>query len=227
MKGKKGILFAADIPNKKLLFSILEEVKTHISAVKIGNLILYAYSWEIIKEIKKIIDIPLIADIKLLDMPNMAGRITRDAINYGVDGIMVAGSIGVEGILSCKENLDNKLLFIFTQFTHCDGLISENEADKYIELAFDLNCDGFQVPATAKGRIKNVRKRFGNDKIIISCGIGTQKFYGNNTEGPPIGSAIKEGADYEIIGRSIYQDPSPQKAAKNASEIISQIIKNI
>lgn len=224
MKSNKGILFAADIPDKNQLFSVLEQVKSYIAAIKIGNLVLYEHSWSIIKEIKNLVNLPLIADLKLLDMPDMVGKITKCAVNSGADGIMVAGSIGVEGIMSCKEYLKEKLLFVFTQFTHCDGLISKEEANKYIDLAIDMNCTGIQVPATIKGRIREVREKIGNKFIIISCGVGTQKFYGDKIEGPTIGSALIEGADYEIVGRTIYQNPFPKDAAKFAYSKISEII---
>jgi len=225
MKSKKGILFAADILDKNKLFNVLEEVKPYISAIKIGNLVLYQHSLSIIKEIKKIASIPILADLKLLDMPNMVGKITKNAVDAGADGIMVAGSIGIEGILECKKYLNNNLLFVFTQFTHCDGLITEDEANQYIQLAIDMKCDGVQVPATVKNRIPKVRNMVGPDVILISCGIGTQKYFENETEGPSIGSAIQLGADYEIIGRSIYQNSSPMNAARAAYNIILGILE--
>ena len=225
MKRKKGILFAADIPDKNKLFEVLDDIKPYISAIKIGNLVLYQHSLSIIREIKNIINIPILADLKLLDMPNMVGKITKSAIEAGVDGIMVAGSIGIEGILECKKYLNNNLLFVFTQFTHCDGLITEDEANQYIRLAIDMKCDGVQVPATIKNRIPKVRNMVGPDVILISCGIGTQKYFENETEGPSIGSAIRIGADYEIIGRSIYQNNSPINAAKSANKIISDLLE--
>lgn len=227
MRKHKGILFAADIPDKNILISLLQDIEPCISAVKIGNLVLYQNSWSIIKEIKNKINLPIIADLKLLDMPNMAGRITKDAINAGIDGVTVAGSIGIEGIQACRNILKDKLLFVFTQFTHCGGLIDDSEANKYIKYASSLGCDGIQVPATKKGRIKEVRKKVGRKLMIISCGIGTQNFYDSEFDGPAIGSAIRDGADYEIIGRSIYSAQeigiTPRHAAEEAFNIIKKM----
>jgi orotidine-5'-phosphate decarboxylase len=57
----------------------------------------------------------------------------------------------------------------------------------------------------------------GDRLILISCGIGKQ--------GPKIGSAIAAGADYEIIGRSIYSPKelgmTPGEAAITAHKMIS------
>jgi orotidine-5'-phosphate decarboxylase len=195
--------------------------------VKIGNLLLYEHSFKIIKKIKDRISIPMIADLKLLDMPDMAARITELAVNYGADGIMVAGSIGQEGILACQEILRDKYLFVFTQFTHCGGLIDDQEADEYIKLALGLECSGIQVPATKKGRVRKVKEIVGDKLLIISCGIGTQKFYKEENYGPEIGSALIDGADYEIIGRSIYNPKPPISTPKEAALYAYKKIKNI
>ncbi len=106
-------------------------------------------------------------------------------------------------------------------------MIEVAEANKYIDLALAL-CDGVQVPATKPGRIQEVRNKVGDKLLIISCGIGTQKFYNSENQGPEIGSAIKEGANYEIIGRSIYanKDLSPRDAAIKACQTILNIIEN-
>ena len=51
------------------------------------------------------------------------------------------------------------------------------------------------------------------DRLIISCGVGYQ--------GTPYGSAVKAGADFEIIGRAIYNSENPLNEAKKAYEAIT------
>jgi len=46
--------------------------------------------------------------------------------------------------------------------------------------------------------------------LIISPGVGAQ--------GAPFGSAIRAGADYEIVGRAIYASQDPAAAAHAAVE---------
>jgi orotidine-5'-phosphate decarboxylase len=227
MGKNKGILFAADVLEEDKLIEIISDVSPFISMIKIGNLLFYEHSFKIIKKIKDIISIPIIADLKLLDMPNMASRITELAVNNGVDGIIVAGAIGQEGIIACQEILRDKYLFVFTQFTHCGGLINDREADEYVKLALHLECSGVQVPATKKGRVKQIKEIVGDKLIIISCGIGTQKFYTEENYGPEIGSALIDGADYEIIGRSIYNPKLPISSPKEAALLAFEKIKNI
>ena len=216
MNRSNGLIFAADIEERQDLLKIIQQVSHYIDAIKLGNVALYQNGWSIISEIKKITNIPIIADLKLMDIPEVAQKLTKAAINAGADGLMVCGITGGDTILDCRLLTDNKMLFVFTQFTNKTGLISKEMADEYIDLAMAIKCDGIQVPGTKPERIKEVKGKIGNKLIIISCGVGAQ--------GPLYGSAIAAGADYEIIGRTIYHSKTPEIEAQRARDDIRNIV---
>lgn len=228
MKEKKGIIFAADIINKERLLDITREISPFIDAIKVGNLALYFHSWNLIREIKKITDLPIIADLKLMDIPEMAGRIAESAAEAGADGMMVCGTAGIDTIGACRVFFSDKLLFVFTEFTHSSGRIDKKKANENIDLAINLRVDGIQVPGTKMRRIKEAREKVGKDMLIISCGIGSQKYVDGRIGKPDFGSAIASGADYEIIGRSIYDaelyGSSPIDIARIARKSILEIV---
>ena len=215
MRNRKGIMFAADIEEKQKLLNTIQKISPYIEAIKLGNVVLYKYGWSIIKEIKGITGCPIIADLKLMDIPEIAQRITISAMNAGADGIMVCGITGSDTIFSCRTFTKDKMLFIFTEFTHDTGLISNKMADEYIDLSLEFKCDGIQVPGTKPNRISEIRRKVGNSLIIISCGVGAQ--------GPLYGSAIAAGADYEIIGRTIYNSERPEDEAQRARNQIEGV----
>ncbi|HEY4482041.1 MAG TPA: orotidine-5'-phosphate decarboxylase [Candidatus Brocadiaceae bacterium] len=219
MKEQKGIIFAADIEEKQSLLNIIQKISPYIKAIKLGNVALYKNGWSMIKEIKEFTDRPIIVDLKLMDIPEIAQRLTISAINAGADGMMVCGITGEETICDCLSIIKHvdKMLFIFTQFTHDTGLISDEMANEYIDLAIKLTCDGIQVPGTRLERITEAREKVGNRLMVISCGIGAQ--------GPQYGSAIQAGADYEIIGRQIYNSKKPEDEACKARDQILGIMK--
>lgn len=222
MLNSRGIIFAADIPQKDNLLKTIEQVNSFVEAIKIGNLVLYEHGWDIIREIKTHTDRPIIADLKLMDVPHIADRIVRRARSSEADGIVICGPAGPDVILLCKDIFHDRMLFVFTQFTHMTGLISDEMADEYVDLALFFKCSGIQVPATIPGRIMQVKQKVGNELCIVSCGIGAQ--------GAVIGSAIRSGADYEIIGRAIY-DPltsnaSAREAAMNAKEMVTEALRS-
>jgi len=230
MKNNKGIIFAADITEKTELLTTIQEVLQYIEAIKIGNLVLYEHGWKIVNEIKRITNLPLIADLKLMDIPEIAKRLTKSAVEARVDGIMVCGIAGGNTIDACISSMGNKMVFVFTEFTHCGGLITKEMADEYIDLAVTLGCAGIRVPGTKEDRIREVRAKVGNDLIIICCGIGSQYACYGKSEKTNFGSAIAAGEDYEIIGRSIYSPSltktTPHDAAKQIKEKILEVLKN-
>lgn len=214
-KQNKGIIFAADIVDKNRLLRTIEKVVNYISGIKIGNTVLYQHGWPILKEIKNVVDLPIIADLKLMDIPKIASEQTSSAIKAGADGVMVCGVTGVDTLNACCEAIDEKMLFVFTQFTHESGIISDELADKCLSLATEIGCYGVQVPGTRPDRIKEVRERLGGDIVIITCGVGAQ--------GPEYGSAISAGANYEIIGRLIYNSVNPDIIAESIYDKINSI----
>ena len=212
----KGMIFAADITNKKRLIEIIKQISPYIDVIKIGNVSLYEHGWRIISDIKDQSDKKIIIDLKLMDIPYIAESISKKALSYGADGIIICGPVGDETISICRNIFADKYIFIFTQFTHMSGLISDEMADEFIDLALSLSCDGIQVPATIPNRISEVKQKVGNDLMIISCGLGKP--------GPEIGSAIRAGADYEIIGRAIYDPNVTKSSPKNAAMLAKQKI---
>ena len=65
------------------------------------------------------------------------------------------------------------------------------------------------MPGNKPDLIRIARERFPSD-VIISPGIGVQ--------GGRIGCAVKSGADFGIVGRSIYESSDPVKALMELEE---------
>jgi len=215
----KGIIFAADIEEKGILLRTIDEVLPYVEGIKVGNIVLYSFGWAIIKDIKAICDKPILVDLKLMDIPYIAKKISTQAYKSGADGIIVCGPIGKDSIMACKDVLDSNPIFVFTQFTHSTGLINDDMAQEYVKIAMELGCNGVQIPANRPDRIVSTRSLIGDNALILSCGVGAQ--------GTPIGDAIKYGADYEIIGRAIYKPFPPHKSPLEAAISAKQKISNV
>ena len=185
-----------------------------MAAFKVGNLALYQHGWSLISELKQRVGIPVIADLKLMEVPFMAENIARSAHAAEADGIMICGASGLDTLGFCRAAFPG-LLFIVTQFTHCRDVISDHDADSIVEAALKLGCDGVQVPGTFPDRISAVRERVRTKLKIVACGIGRQ--------GPTVGSAIQHGADYEIVGRAIYDVETPQAASLIAQKLSNEV----
>ena len=79
------------------------------------------------------------------------------------------------------------------------------QAEEMARLAAEVGAAGVVAPATRPERIRRIKSIIG-EKIIISPGVGAQ--------GGSAGAALEAGADYIIVGRSIYEAEDPEDEAK-------------
>jgi orotidine-5'-phosphate decarboxylase len=79
-------------------------------------------------------------------------------------------------------------------------------------MASEAGAFGLVAPATRPERVKKIRKIIGDKLTIISPGVGAQ--------GARASDVIAAGADWVIVGRSIYKAELPKEAA---SEIAAEI----
>lgn len=189
-----------------------------VDAIKLGNVSLYEHGWRIIEEVKEVCSRPVIVDLKLMEVPFIAERICRRCEEASADAIMVCGSSGLDTLGFCRAAFSRQP-FVVTQFSHCRDVIPDEVANTIIDFSMRLGCDGFQVPGTYGDRIPRTRDRVGESAIIISCGIGRQ--------GPKCGSAIRSGADFEIVGREIYEpsEGSVETAARKVQRNIQRAVE--
>ncbi len=201
LEKKSGIIFAIDIENKYKIFDILNEIYDLIDAVKLGIIPLIKNTTEIIGEIKDRYNLPIIVDLKLADIPYISRRICEILRDSGADFLIVHAFSGENVLRECSKVLK---IFSVIAMTNEESLVNK-EYEYLLKISKEYSY-GYVLPANKPELIRYVRKHH-PEKIIISPGIIKQ--------GAEFGTAIKAGADFEIIGRAIYQSKNPRKFLKN------------
>jgi len=210
------IALALDVKNKKQAFDLLDKIHEHIDIIKFNYPLILTEGIQIISEIKKNYKKTILADFKVADVPVTNNKIAKIAHDSGADGIMVHGFIGVDAICSIKETVPEIKIFLVTQLTNPGGLeFTSKFTEDFATVAKTLELFGVQAPGTRPEVVKKVRSIIGEKLKIICCGIGKQ--------GGKFGHAIKAGADWEIIGRSIYQDKDPLNKVLKIKRIIKEV----
>lgn len=209
---KNGAILALDVIEKNKAFEVLRETYDLLDAIKVGYPLILSCGIQICKEIKNEFNKPIIGDFKIADVPVTNEKIIDLSFENGIDFLMIHGFIGEENLIKAKKHSKNKLdLFMVTELTSDIGT-NLFPYKKFAKWAVDLDFYGVQAPATKPEVIKEVKRIAKNSLKIISCGMGTQ--------GAHYGSAIKNGADFEIIGRGIYASENPRERLE---EYISMI----
>jgi len=214
MKKNTRLILALDVTDKNQALSISKDVAPHVDAIKIGYPLILGAGPGIIKSIADLA--PVIADFKVADIPNTVHLICSKAFEAGASAVIVHGFTGRDSLLECvrtgKES--NGEIYVVTEMSHPGATeFMAPVAESLARLAVECGASGVVAPATRPDRVKEIRSIVGG-LTIISPGVGAQ--------GGRASDAIKAGADYVIVGRSIYNARSPKSEAE---KIVREIEK--
>jgi orotidine-5'-phosphate decarboxylase len=152
---------------------------------------------------------PVICDFKIADIPNTCRLITELAFQRGAHGIIAHAFSGADSLEAIKGIADKNHGIVFTvvELTNPGAVESYGDSiDRLIRIALKAGIKGFIAPGTRPDKIKRIRERAGPEAVILSPGIGAQGGDGKK--------AIESGADYIIVGRSIYNAEDPEHVAE-------------
>jgi len=210
-----GIIFAADLPDKKTTFEILDQIAENIDVIKFNYPLVLKTGIEMLRETKEKYSKPVFADFKVADVPVTNNQIINLCQKYSADALMIHGFVGIDALQKARQTATDIKLFLMTQLTNPGGLdFYEPYSEKFAEIARTLEFDGVQAPGNRPEAVRKVRQLVGDNLLIVSCGIGAQ--------GGRYGGAIEAGADYEIIGRAIYRAENPVEKVKKIKKEIRQ-----
>ena len=156
-----------------------------------------------------------ICDLKLADIGYVNRLVAEQVFELGFDALIIHAFIGVkqgiDEVVKLAEGMERGVLAVCAM-THGGAAEHLNRHfGKLFALAHSAGVDGFILPATFPRLIAQARRKHPR-ALIFSPGVGAQ--------GAPFGSALEAGADFEIIGRAIYDSPSP---AQRVREIVEEM----
>ncbi|BDB97344.1 orotidine 5'-phosphate decarboxylase [Saccharolobus caldissimus] len=211
---KNRVILAMD---KYIPLEILSEIESEVYGLKIGLPLVLDLGLEKVRNLVKEVNIEeIIVDFKLADI----GYVMKSVVEKMLfaDSFIAHSFIGVKGSLDeLKSYLDEKGkgLYLVASMSHSGW---NNSFLSYIkEVIKEINPKGIVIGATKTDLISSFKREFSSIKII-SPGVGVQ--------GANYGDAICAGADFEIIGRSIYTAKDPVNQLKSINKIIEDRVMN-
>lgn len=214
MRKRTRLILALDVTDKDKAISISGDVAEYVDAIKIGYPLVLGAGTGMINSVTEFA--PVIADFKVADIPNTARLICARAFEAGASAVIVHGFTGRDSLEECMKTGKeyNGDIYVVTEMSHPGAV--EFMAPKALELArlaVESGASGVVAPATRPQRVKEIRSVVGG-LTIISPGVGAQ--------GGSASAAIKAGADYVIVGRSIYNSGNPGEGAKKIAKEIGK-----
>ena len=210
MKLESRIILALDVTDESKAMGIVEQVRSHIDAVKVNYPFALGCGMGAVKKLAGKIDV--ICDFKVADIPNTNRLIVEQARKSGAKGIICQAFPGRDSLEACIKAADGMDVFVVTEMSHPGAdMFMTPVAKKMARLAVEVGAAGIIAPATRPEEVKSLRKIIGGLKILAP-GVGAQ--------GGTAADTIRAGADYVIVGRTIYE-------AKDPNEAVLKIVKEI
>jgi orotidine-5'-phosphate decarboxylase len=208
------LILALDVLSRDKALELTEQLVDHFDAIKVGYPLILHAGLGIVEEISSIS--PVIADLKIADTPNTNRLICEAVLGAGADAIIAQAFPGKDSLVACADCARGfgADLFVVTEMSHPGAeQFMAPLAERMARLAVESGASGVVAPATRPERIRMIRSIIG-DKLIISPGVGAQ--------GGSAGEALQAGADYLIVGRSVYGSADPVAQAKELAAQVEQ-----
>ena len=213
MQKKTRVILALDVTSREDALRVVDAVKDYVDAIKINWPLILAVGPEIIREMSGFKDV--ICDMKIADIPNINRLIVEQAVSRGASAVICHGFTGEDSVRACVEAAKGQV-FVVTEMSHPGGKqYTAPVADRLAALAKSAGARGIVAPATRPERIVALRKIIDNLEII-SPGVGAQ--------GGKASDAIRAGADYIIVGRTIYESTDPATAARKLVDEVKEVV---
>ncbi len=214
-KGSRLIL-ALDETDWPRALAVAESVAGVVDAVKVNWPLVLSEGPSVVTRLSELSDV--ICDFKVADVPNTVRLIVEGAVSRGASGVIVHAFTGDDSLRAAVEAAGGADVYAVTEMSHPGALrFTAPHAEEMARMGVECGVSGFVAPATRPDRIRAVRGIAGPGMTIISPGVGAQ--------GGSAADAVLAGADYAIVGRSIYGAADPRAAAEAFAEEISSALR--
>jgi orotidine-5'-phosphate decarboxylase len=235
MNAKDRLIVSLDFPDIQKAQALRDLLKDDVSFYKVGLQMYLKYGFQIVNEWKQL-GKKVFLDLKLSDIPNTVSSAIRTLSVLGVDMINMHALSGYDCMKMAAETAkevmpESKLIAVtvLTSFTD-EGLNqigiphSPNEEVKLLcEMTKKAGLSGVVSSPWEANSVKNI---CGDNFITVCPGIRrSTDDVGDQARIMTPYKAIKNGADYLVVGRPIIKASDPKEAAISILKDIEKAIQ--
>jgi orotidine-5'-phosphate decarboxylase len=236
MKDKR-VIVALDVNSIEEARSLLEKLGNNVSVFKLGMRLFTKYGPDLVKElVEKGYDVFL--DLKYHDIPNTVETACAEAAELGVKMLTIHASGGREmcraAVKGAKEGAKRSgkkiptvlAVTVLTSITESHLIelgVKKSVENQVFDLANMAISEGVAGIVCSALEVKKLKTEIKTSFIAVVPGIrlpetnlGDQK----RVAGPD--TAIKDGADYIVVGRPVYAASDPVRAIKEICSLTAR-----
>jgi orotidine-5'-phosphate decarboxylase len=234
---KDYIIFPLDVPDADRAMYYVNQLAAHVGLFKVGLELFISEGPELLERIRGAGRAGVFLDLKLHDIPATMQRALKAASRHRPEFITVHCDEGggvLDGVL--ESDSKTKILGI-TVLTSLDGpkLDAMGYRRTYVEdipalvllrarLAKEAGCHGVVCSGL---EVRGIKKAFGEELIAVTPGIRPAWTLVEGDDQKRIvtpADAVKNGAEFVVIGRPIRDADSPAEAADRVAEEIAVVL---
>jgi len=225
MKSRERIIVALDVETYDEAEKLVEELKDIVDIFKVGMATYQGYGEKILTKLSDM-NKKIFLDLKFHDIPNTIYNVTKIALEKKIFMMNYHCSGGRKMLEEAKRAVREKdgekpILLGVTILTSMDQKQFEEVGysgtieEKVIDFAKMASVSGMDGVVASPKEAKKIKEILGKDFIVVTPGIrpvwsvkGDQKRVLTPVD------AVREGADYLVIGRPIFKADNPKEAAQ-------------
>lgn len=237
---KEKIVLALDVDTVEQAKELITELKDYVGVFKVGLQMYTGNGYEIFNFMKEQ-NIKFFFDIKLHDIPNTVAKAAENVVRNGASFFNLHTTGGIEMMRMAQEaarktakeyGRENPTILGVTVLTS----IAEENLQKELKVSYKPNDYALHLALLAKNagldgvvasvwEAKKIKQTCGKDFKVLCPGIRPDWASKNDQKRLATPSiAIKEGADYLVIGRAVTASPDRLKAIRMIYEEIENAL---
>ncbi|MBM3708816.1 MAG: orotidine-5'-phosphate decarboxylase [Actinobacteria bacterium] len=233
------LIISIDVSSKQDLISLCYKINNSVSTLKLGLELIYSCGLDAVNIVKSF-GYKVMLDAKLLDIPNTIGRAISAITRLGIDKITIHTLGGYRMLKDARErilsvssmlNILPPLLFGVTILTSLDNNdlkdigFNKDFDDSVLNLSKLAIKSGLDGIICSPNEVKKLRETFGQNFFIATPGIriGSDNAFDQKRFNTP-GLAIKDGADFIIVGRSVISKENILKTIESIKVEVKEVL---
>jgi orotidine-5'-phosphate decarboxylase len=213
---RRRLVLALDVPDLDAARALVERVRPHVGALKVGKELFTAAGPEAVTAWRGM-DLPVFLDLKFHDIPNTVAGAVRAAGRLGAGWISLHTAGGAAMLQAASRARDampepRPRLLGVTVLTSLDDPLADVE--EVVERALLAQRCGLDGAIASPQEAARLRRACGSDFLLVTPGVrpaggepGDQKRVATPAD------AVRDGADLLVVGRPITAARDPGAAA--------------
>jgi len=225
LDASERLIVALDVDSYDAAARIVDNLSPQVRWFKVGS-VLFTREGPRVCRLVKDAGAKLFLDLKYHDIPNTVYGAVRSAMELDVDMLTLHASGGPAMLARARDaardaGRNDVILVAVTVLTHLDiadfaAIFGSTRAgdDMVVSLARVAREAGMTGVVASARELRTIKDAIGDDFVVVTPGIrlpdaGTD----DQTRVVTPDAAVRNGADYIVVGRPIVAAPDPQAAA--------------